>query len=97
MAREAAEARETYLVEHYRPGFEVDELERLAARVRETVDDLEREGRPIHFLHSTIVPKDEAVLYIVEALSEWLVREAYTSAGFPLERISTAIDQGGRP
>jgi len=92
-----AHTRETYLVEQYQPGLELDELERLAARVRLAVDGLEHTGKPIHFVRSTIVPADEAVLCIVEALSEELVREAYARAGFPIERISSAIDQGDRP
>jgi hypothetical protein len=89
--------RETYLVEQYPPGLEPGELERLASRVRVAVNRLERDGKPIRFLRSTIVPADEAVLSIVEAVSEELVREAYARAGSPIERISAAIDQGGRP
>lgn len=92
-----ARRRETYLVEQYRPGLEADELEQLSSRVRLAVDDLERKGQPIRFVRSTIVPADEAVLSIVEAVSEELVREAFARAGSRFERISTAIDQGGRP
>jgi hypothetical protein len=89
--------REMYLVEQYRPGLGADELEQIAERVRLVVDRFERSGTPIHFVRSTIVPTDEAILSLVEAVSEALVREAYARAGTPIERISTAIDQGGRP
>jgi hypothetical protein len=89
--------RELYLVEQYRPGLGPDELRRVADGVRLVVDRLERNGRQIRFVRSTIVPADEAILSIVEATSESIVREAYAGAGSPIERISTAIDQGGRP
>jgi len=86
---------QAYLIEHYRPGLQTAELERSAARVRDAVAELEREGRAVHFLRSTIVPRDESFLCVVEAGSEELVLEAYARAGVPFERISTAIDQGG--
>ena len=89
--------RETYLVEQYRPGLRADELARIANGVRLVVDRLERSGSPIRFVRSTLVPCDEAILSIVEAVSEAVVREAYACARSPIERISTVIDQGGRP
>ena len=96
MARlEAAEARETYLVEHYEPGLDVDELRRWAAHLRDTVAALECEGKPIRYLRSTIVPRDESFLCVLEAASDELVREAYTRAGISFERISTAISEEG--
>ena len=101
--REVPEARAAYLVEHYRPGLDVEELARCVARVRDTVAELARDGEAVRFLRSTIVPRDESFLCILEAASEVLVREAYVRAGIPFERISAAIteattcDQGGRP
>jgi hypothetical protein len=89
MARRSnAERRETYLVEHYRPDLQAEELERFAAQARLAVRALEREGKPLRFVRSLIVPGDESCLCVVEAASEHLVREAYTRAGIPFERIS---------
>jgi hypothetical protein len=90
-------SREMFLIEQYRPGLRADELEQIANRVRLVVDRFERSGTPIRFVRSTIVPADEAILSLVEAVSEAIVREAYARAGSPIERISAAIDQGGRP
>jgi hypothetical protein len=81
----------TYLVEHYRPGQSVDEVRRSLARVRDTVTEMEREGKRIRPFRSTIVPDDESYLCVFLADSEELVREAYARAGTPFERISTAI------
>jgi hypothetical protein len=89
--RAAAEARQTFLVEHYRPGLNVEELRCWIGRVRDSVTELEREGKPMRFLRSTIVPRDESFLCVLEAASEELIREAYVRAGIPFERISTAL------
>ncbi len=91
-----ASTRQTYLVEHYRPGLDVEELERWAARVRDTVSELHREGGQVRFLRSTIVPRDESLLCVLEAASEELVRDAYARAGIPFERISAAIAVEGQ-
>ena len=88
MARPKAETRETFLVEHYRPGLTADELGALAGRVRDTTVEMAREGKPVRYLRATIVPTDEALLCVFEAGSEQLVREAYARA---------APDRGCRP
>jgi hypothetical protein len=90
MAEEPTEEPRTYLVEHYRPSATPLDLEQTAARVRAAVDELEREGRPVRFRHSTVVANDESFLCVVEASSEALVRMAYDRANVTFERISTA-------
>lgn len=90
-----AETRQTYLVEHYRPGVTVDSLSRWAARVRETAVEMELEGKPVRYVRSTIVPADESLLCVLEAGSEALVRETYARAGIPFERLSAVIPDGG--
>jgi hypothetical protein len=91
--RAVAEARQTYLVEHYRPGLGVDRLKQWAVRVREATVEMEREGNPVRYLRSTIVPADESLLCVLEAATEELVREAYARAGIPFERLSTVIPE----
>ena len=86
--RAVTEARQTYLVEQYRPGLTVDGLKQWAARVREATGDLEREGKSVRCLRSTIVP---------DAASEELVREAYARAGLPFERLSIVLSEAGEP
>ena len=92
--RAVAKARQTYLVEHYRPGLGVDGLKRWAVRVREATVEMEREGKSVRYLRSTIVPADESLLCVLEAATEELVREAYARAGIPFERLSTVIPEG---
>jgi len=84
----------TFLVEHYRPGLAVDGLRQLAAQVRNATAELEREGKPVRYLHSAIVPEDESLLCVLEAAGEELVRESYLRAGLAFERLSAAIAEG---
>lgn len=94
MARSGAETRETHLVEHYRPGLSAAELGAWAARVRDTTSEMEREGKAVRYLQATIVPTDESLLCVLEAASEDLVREAYSRAEIPFERITAVIPDG---
>jgi hypothetical protein len=84
-------AQKTYLVEHYRPGFTAERLETWAARVRATSVDMAREGEPVRYLRSTIVPADESLLCLLEAPSDDAVRAVYARAGIPFERLSAVI------
>ena len=87
----------TYLVEGYRPGIPVEALRRAAQQLRAAAEQMAREGKPVRYVRSTIVPKDESCLFFVEAASEGLVREAYARAGVHFERISTAIPVETQP
>lgn len=93
MSDDVQTERQAYLVEHYRPSSTAADLERVAWRVREAVEALEREGRPVRFRHSTIVATDESFLVVVEAPSEALVRTAYDRANVTFERISPALTE----
>ena len=83
--------RQTYLVEHYRPGSTAVELRRCGDRVRESLETLERAGEPVRYLRSTFVLRDESFFCVLEAGSEELVHEAYARAGVPLDRLSLAV------
>jgi Protein of unknown function (DUF4242) len=93
--RASAEQRQTYLVEHYRPGVEVDVFKQWAARVRDTAAAMEGEGKPVRYVRAAIVPADESLLCVLEAADEELVRATYARAGIPFERLSTVIREGG--
>jgi hypothetical protein len=84
---------QTYLVEHYQPGLSAADLQEAAALVRIAAAALQREGSAVRYLRSTIVPGDEAVLSVFEAVSEIAVQEAYALAGVPFERISLALPE----
>ena len=96
MAKKGGAAWNTYLVEHYGPGNSAETLRRNVGDVRRTAAEMTRQGQPVRYLRSTIVPGDEAFMTTFEANSEALVREAYARAGVSFERISQAIQPDGR-
>jgi Protein of unknown function (DUF4242) len=93
MADRAGVERQTYLVEHYRPGLGVEGFRRCALEVRGAAAELAREGKAVRYLRSTIVPADEALLCVLEAADEELVRETYARAGVPFERLSAVVHE----
>lgn len=79
---------ETFLVEHYHPGFDAAALKRAAAQVREAAG-----VGSVRYLSSTIVPTDEAFLSLLEATSAAAVRRTYRRAGISFERISATVPE----
>jgi hypothetical protein len=83
---------ETFLVEHFWPGVTAEAFRLAAERVRSSADAMAVEGTDIRFLHSTLVPGDEAAFCVLEASSSTLVAEAYARAGVEYERILEALE-----
>jgi hypothetical protein len=81
----------TFLVEHYWPGVTAEAFGRAADRVRASAERL-GERRRIRYLHSTLVPEDEAAFCVFEAESQQLVEEAYARAEVTFERIRAAVE-----
>ena len=88
---DAMKTRETYLVEHYRPGASFDDLDSAVREVQLAAAEMARRRRPVRCVHYTIVPSDEALLALFEATSEELVRDVFAHAGIPFERITGAV------
>lgn len=82
----------TYLVEHYWPGVTAEKFALAAERVRVSAEQLASEGRRIHYLHSTLVPEDEAAFCVLEAESHAFVEEVYARAGVQFERVLDAVE-----
>jgi hypothetical protein len=89
-------SRQTYLVEHYRPGRDLAQLTSSVVRLRDTVAEMQRSGDAVRCVISMIVPGDESFLCLIEAPSERVVADAYGRADIPFERISPAVCVGDR-
>jgi hypothetical protein len=87
---EADRTGRTFLVEHYWPGVTPEVFRDAAVRVRASAEALGKER--IAFLHSTLVPEDEAAFCVFSATSVELVVEAYDRAGVRFERILDALE-----
>ncbi len=91
----AADLRHTFVVEHYWPGVAVEQFRAAADRVRASTEELGRAAARIRFLHSTLVPEDEAAFCVFAAASPALVEEAYRRAGVSFERIVDGVEIPG--
>jgi hypothetical protein len=60
--------------------------------VRTAAAELAGDDREIVFLHSTLVPEDEAAFCVFEATTPELVARAYDRAGVRFERILDALE-----
>jgi hypothetical protein len=83
---------DTFLVEQFWPGVTPTDFKRAAERVRASADSMAGDGTAIRFLHSTLVPRDEASFCVLEAASSSLVAEAYRRAGVGYDRILEALE-----
>jgi hypothetical protein len=81
----------TFVVEHYRPGLNGEDLRQQAERFRDVVMEMTRAGKTINHLSTTVVPEDDYFQSVLQASSEGLVREAHRRAGTSFERISVAF------
>jgi Nickel responsive protein SCO4226-like len=80
-----------YIVERYIPGLNRTELLRALERLKTVSAELRREGTPVRYLGSTIVPQDEACFCHFEGPSEAAVAEANRRAGLSFDRIVAAV------
>ncbi|HST24960.1 MAG TPA: nickel-binding protein [Gaiellaceae bacterium] len=82
----------TFLVEHYWPGVTPEAFRSAAERVRASTEELALGSDRISFLHSTLVPEDEAAFCVFTASSPDVVVEAYSRAGVQFDRILDALE-----
>lgn len=93
---EAAEQK-TFLVEHYWPGVTAEKFRAAADHVRSSAEAMAREGACIRFLHSTLVPEDEAAFCVFDAASVALIEDAYARAAVRFERVVGALEAESQP
>ena len=84
----------TFLVEHYWPGVTESGFSAAAESLRRSAEAIAAAGGALRYLHSTLVPEDEAAFCVFHAASRSLVEEAYARAGVRFERILDAIESG---
>jgi hypothetical protein len=87
----------TYLVEHYWPGVTRSGFTAAAESLRLAADEIAADGGSLRYLHSTLVPEDEAAFCVFEAASRGLVEQAYARAGVRFERILDAVEPSVGP
>ncbi|HUF01187.1 MAG TPA: nickel-binding protein [Gaiellaceae bacterium] len=82
----------TFLVEHYWPGVTASGFSAAAESLRSASEAIAAAGGTLRYLHSTLVPEDEAAFCVFHASSRSLVEQAYARAGVRYERILDAVE-----
>jgi hypothetical protein len=86
----------TYLVEAYMPRSHAQEARAIGRRARATAEELSREGVPIRYVRTTLLPDDETCFHLFEAPGPAAVEEVNRRAALGCARIVGAIEASGR-
>jgi hypothetical protein len=81
----------SFLVETYVPKMAQNDA-RVARRARMAARQLSREGEPVRYLRTTLLPEDETCFHLFEAASEDAVAEVCRRAGLGTPRIVRAVE-----
>ena len=84
----------TFLVEHYWPGVTESGFSAATESLRRASEAIAASGGGLQYLHSTLIPEDEAAFCVFHASSRALVEQAYACAGVRFERILDAVESG---
>jgi hypothetical protein len=79
--------RTTYLVERYWPGVSEDLVTEAHGRLATATARLRGEGKRVRLTSSILIPKEESVFSLLEAVSEDAAAEVNRRAGVPFDRI----------
>jgi hypothetical protein len=87
-----------FLLEFYVAQTNAFAFERNEIRARIAAEELTREGSPVRFVRSIVIPEDETCFYLCEAASVDAVRQLAERAGMPVGRVVEAVgaDAAGR-
>ena len=80
-----------YIVECYVPKAKSDEFSAVRARARAAARGMTREGIPVRYLRSILIPEDETCFHVFEGPSADVVGEVSRRAALTYERIVEAM------
>lgn len=82
----------SYLVETYVPNTRPRDARAVGRRARAAARDLSRQGIPIRYIRTTLIPGDETCFHVFEASSHEAVADACRLAGLESPRIVPAVE-----
>jgi hypothetical protein len=82
----------TYLVEVYLPRSRANEARAAGSRIQAAADQLSREGVPILYVRTTVLPDDETCFHLIEAPTPAAAEEVSRRAALGSARIVAAIE-----
>jgi hypothetical protein len=81
----------SYLVELYQPAADAGAVSAEAERAREAARQLTREGTPVRYLRSLLIPEDETCFHLFEGVSAEAIGEASRRAALDYLRVVEAV------
>ncbi len=85
------DALDTFLVERYWPGVDLDQLRIALPRLEAAARAMTAEGSRVEHVGSILMPVDQVVFSLIVAADESLVRQLNERAALPVDRIAEAI------
>ncbi len=82
---------QTFLVERYWPGVDEAIARTVVANLERAAQAMTSEGTPVEHVGSILMPADQVVFSLIEAVDEGAARRVNERADLPLDRIATAI------
>jgi hypothetical protein len=81
----------TFLVERYRSGLDEATARTAVARLERAAQAMTAEGIPVVHVGSVLMPVDQVVFTVIEAIDEAAARQVHERADLSLDRIADAI------
>jgi Protein of unknown function (DUF4242) len=82
---------QTFLVERYWPGIDEAVARTVVSNLEQAAQEMTSEGTPVAHVGSILMPADEVVFSLIEAVDERAARQVNERADVPLDRIAAAI------
>jgi hypothetical protein len=81
----------SYVVELYQPAADAGAVAADAERAREAARQLTREGTPVRYLRSLLIPADETCFHLFEGVSAEAIGEASRRAALDYLRVVETV------
>ena len=82
---------QTFLIERYWPGVDEAIARTVVSSLEQAARAMTSEGTPVEHVGSILMPADEVVFSLIEAVDEGAARRVNERAALPLDRIAAAI------
>jgi len=80
-----------FLVERYRPGLDESSARTAVTRLERAAQAMTEQGDPVVHVGSVLMPVDQVVFTVIEAIDEAAARRVHERAGLSLDRIAEAV------
>jgi hypothetical protein len=89
-----SQASQVYLVERYSPGMTTASAEAAVAAVGQACAGRRSQGSAVRLVWSLVMPDDEALFLVIEAVGTDLIAGVCTEAGLAFDRATPALVVG---